>query len=57
MKLSEIPAQQKGEPLEPLKKPDYLLLDDSKLPVDTFCGRVCRVILISKMQEDFTVIL
>ena len=40
MKLPEILPHPKGEPLEPVKKPDYLLIEDSKLPVDTFGGRV-----------------
>lgn len=40
MKLPDLPAHPKGEPLEPLKKPAHLLIEDSKLPVDTFGGRV-----------------
>ena len=40
MKLPEILSHQKGEALEPEKKPDYLLIDESKLAVDTFGGRV-----------------
>jgi hypothetical protein len=40
MKLPEVLPHQKGEPLEPQKKPDYMLTDDSKLAVDTFGGRV-----------------
>ena len=40
MKFPEILPHQKGECLEPLKKSDYLLIDDSKLAVDTFGGRV-----------------
>jgi hypothetical protein len=40
MKLPEIPPHPKGESLEPLKKPNILLIEDSKLPVDTFGGRV-----------------
>lgn len=40
MKLPEVTSHPKGESLEPVKKLNYLLTDDSKLAVDTFGGRV-----------------
>ncbi len=40
MELPEVLTHQKGEDLEPQKKPHYLLTDESKLAVDTFGGRV-----------------
>lgn len=40
MKLPEVLPHPKGEHLEPQKKQNYLLTDDSKLAVDTFGGRV-----------------
>lgn len=40
MKLPEMSTHRKGELLELLKEQDYLLIEDSKLSVDTFGGRV-----------------
>jgi Transposase DDE domain group 1 len=40
MKLPEELSHPKGETPEPIKKPNYLLSDESKLAVDTFGGRV-----------------
>lgn len=40
MKLPEVLAHQKGEELEPIKKPSSVLVESEKLSVDTFGGRV-----------------
>jgi len=40
MKLPEIVTHQNGESSEPIKKPICSLIEDEKLSVDTFGGRV-----------------
>ena len=40
MKLPEVFSHQNGEHPEPTKKANYSLIDDSRLAVDTFGGRV-----------------
>lgn len=40
MKLPEVLPHQIGESLEPQKKQNYLLSEESKLAVDTYGGRV-----------------
>ncbi len=40
MKLPEIETHQNGEPSKPIKKSICALIEDEKLAVDTFGGRV-----------------
>ncbi len=40
MKLPEIETDQNGEPSKPIKKSICALIEDEKLAVDTFGGRV-----------------